>query len=176
VYVTHDQEEALTMSDRIAVMAAGKVEQVGTPAEVYETPETAYVADFLGSANVVNVDVIGPGSAGRMAFRLGSVILETMSPSLSTGPAALIVRPERIYLHSTAEDEIAISATVERIIYLGAMSDVIVRLDSGQELVVRKPSETTGSHHRGEAVNVYLRPDAMRLVLAGSIVEPVAVV
>jgi len=176
VYVTHDQEEALTMSDRIAVMAEGKVEQVGTPAEVYETPETAYVADFLGSANVVNVDVIGPGAAGRMAFRLGSVILEASGPLLPAGPAALIVRPERIHLHSTAQDEIAISATVERIVYLGAMSDVIVRLDSGQELVVRKPSETTGNHHRGEAVMVFLRPDALRLVPAGSIVEPVAVV
>lgn len=86
VYVTHDQEEALTMSDRMAVMAAGKVEQIGSPADVYENPETAYVADFLGSANVVKVEVIGAGSPGRTVFRLGSVTLEAGGPTMAPGP------------------------------------------------------------------------------------------
>jgi ABC-type Fe3+/spermidine/putrescine transport system ATPase subunit len=85
------------------------------------------------------------------------------------GPGTLVVRPERIYLDSTADDAIAISATVERTVYLGAMSDVVVLLESGQELVVRKPSELSGNHHRGEKVMVHLRPDAMRLVPAGAL-------
>lgn len=169
VYVTHDQEEALTMSDRMAVMAAGKVEQIGSPADVYENPETAYVADFLGSANVVNVEVIGAGAPGRTVFRLGSVTLEASGPTMAPGPGTLVIRPERIYLDSTADDAVAIAATVERTVYLGAMSDVIVRLDSGQELVVRRPSELSGSHHRDEKVMVHLRPNAMRLVPAGSL-------
>ena len=169
VYVTHDQEEALTMSDRIAVMAAGKVEQLGSPTEVYENPGTAYVADFLGSANVVNVEVTGPGSSGRTAFRLGSVTLEAAGPSMVPGPGTLVIRPERIHLDTTADDATAISATVERTVYLGAMSDVVVRLESGQELVVRRPSELSGNHHRGEKVMVHLRPDAMRLVPAGAL-------
>ena len=117
------------MSDRIAVMAAGKVEQLGSPTEVYENPGTAYVADFLGSANVVNVEVTGPGSSGRTAFRLGSVTLEAAGPSMVPGPGTLVVRPERIHLDTTTDDATAISATVERTVYLGAMSDVVVRLE-----------------------------------------------
>ena len=70
VYVTHDQEEALTMSDRLAVMRDGRVEQVGAPEAVYAAPETAYVAGFLGSANVLDVEVLGP-DAGAVACRLG---------------------------------------------------------------------------------------------------------
>ncbi|MSO27336.1 MAG: ABC transporter ATP-binding protein [Candidatus Nanopelagicales bacterium] len=175
VYVTHDQEEALTMSDRMAVMAAGKVEQIGSPADVYENPETAYVADFLGSANVVNVEVIGAGAPGRTAFRLGSVTLEAGGPTMAPGPGTLVIRPERIYLDPTADDAVAISATVERTVYLGAMSDVVVRLESGQELVVRKPSELSGNHHRGEKVMVHLRPNAMRLVPAGALTDANAV-
>ena len=169
VYVTHDQEEALTMSDRIAVMAEGHIEQIGTPAEVYERPSTAYVADFLGSANVLRVDVIGPGTDGRTEFRLGSATLEATGPAMEPGPGTLVVRPERIYLDPTADDAVALPATVERTIYLGAMSDVVVVLESGQTLVVRKPSEHSGDHHRGERVSVHLRPHAMRLVPPGAL-------
>jgi ABC-type Fe3+/spermidine/putrescine transport system ATPase subunit len=150
-------------------MAAGKVEQLGSPTEVYENPQTAYVADFLGSANVVNVEVIGPGSSGRTAFRLGSATLEASGPTIVPGPGTLVIRPERISLDATADDAVAISATVERTVYLGAMSDVVVLLESGQELVVRKPSELSGNHHRGEKVMVHLRPNAMRLVPSGAL-------
>ncbi|MDA3022136.1 MAG: ABC transporter ATP-binding protein, partial [Actinomycetota bacterium] len=107
VYVTHDQEEALAMSDRIAVMAAGKVEQIGSPNDVYENPDTAYVADFLGSANVVNVEVIGAGSSGCTAFRLGSVRLEASGPTMAPGPGTLVIRPERIQLGPTDNDAVA---------------------------------------------------------------------
>src|SRR5262249_38689484 len=98
IYVTHDQEEALTMSDRLAVMAAGLVEQVGTPSDVYERPETAYVADFLGSANVLEVEVLGPGGAGLTSFRGGERALASAGTTHHPRPAKLVIRPERLGL------------------------------------------------------------------------------
>src|SRR5512134_3756958 len=71
IYVTHDQEEALTMSDRLAVMSNGRVEQVGTPSEVYEEPATAYVADFLGVSNLMDASAAGSTSDGRGKVRIG---------------------------------------------------------------------------------------------------------
>src|SRR2546422_97692 len=71
IYVTHDQEEALTMSDRIAVMSLGRVVQVGTPTEVYEDPATTYVADFLGVSNLMSATAAGLGASGRCRVRLG---------------------------------------------------------------------------------------------------------
>src|SRR5439155_11980850 len=72
IYVTHDQEEALTMSDRLAVMSGGRIEQVGSPAEVYEEPKTAYVADFLGVSNLMDAVAEGVGPQGTARVRVGS--------------------------------------------------------------------------------------------------------
>src|SRR5205085_6450038 len=78
IYVTHDQEEALTMSDRIAVMAAGRVVQVGTPHEVYEDPATTYVADFLGVSNLMAGTAEGSDGGGRCRVRLGDFEIVAM--------------------------------------------------------------------------------------------------
>ena len=79
IYVTHDQEEALTMSDRLAVMANGRIEQVGTPAEVYEEPATAYVADFLGVSNLMDATITGRAPDGAWMIRVGEFELEAMA-------------------------------------------------------------------------------------------------
>lgn len=167
VYVTHDQEEALTMSDRLAVMAAGRVDQMGSPNEVYEQPATAYVADFLGSANVLPVDVVGPASEGRTLFRLGDLLLESEGPSMDAGPAKLVIRPERIHLDSTTDQSAAIPVTVERTVYLGAMTDIVVGIESGHSLVVRVASERASGFARDDRFTVYIRPRAMRIVPQG---------
>ena len=164
VYVTHDQEEALTMSDRLAVMAAGRVEQMGSPSEVYEHPATAYVADFLGSANVLPIEVVGPASEGRTLFRLGDLLLESAGPSMEPGPAKLVIRPERIHLDPTTDPSGAIPVTVVRTIYLGAMTDVVVSLSSEHSLVVRVASERASGFERDDQFTVYIRPRAMRIV------------
>lgn len=169
VYVTHDQEEALTMSDRMAVMAAGLVEQVGTPSEVYESPATAYVADFLGSANVLDVDVIGPGAEGRTAFRIGDEVLECGGPTHVPGHARLVVRPERLSLDPT-DDSRSLQGVVVRRIYQGPTTDIVVQLATGQHLVVRRPSELAGHHEAGEHVTVHCRAHAMRLLPAGALI------
>jgi len=144
VYVTHDQEEALTMSDRLAVMRDGRVEQIGAPETVYAAPETAYVAGFLGSANVLDVEVLGP-DAGAVACRLGSLALRAAGTA-RTGPGKVIVRPERISLttadtvDTTPPDHNAFHGLVDRVVYLGPTTHVVLRLTDGQTLLVAVPN------------------------------------
>ena len=144
VYVTHDQEEALTMSDRLAVMRDGLVEQIGAPETVYAAPETAYVAGFLGSANVLDVEVLGP-DAGAVACRLGSLALRAVGTA-RTGPGKVIVRPERISLatadtaDTTPPGHNAFHGLVDRVVYLGPTTHVVLRLTDGQTLLVAVPN------------------------------------
>ena len=168
VYVTHDQEEALTMSDRIAVMAEGLVEQVGTPAEVYEEPATAYVADFLGSANVLEVTAVGPAEGGT-AFRIGEHVLTAGGASHEPGSAKLVVRPERLRLDVPGAAGQSLPGTVERVVYLGASSDVVVRLADGGRLVVNAPAEAARAHHAGDAIAVVAPVEALRLLPPGAL-------
>ncbi len=145
VYVTHDQEEALTMSDRLAVMRDGRVEQVGAPEAVYAAPESAYVAGFLGSANVLDVTVHGAGAGGSVDCGLGELGLRAVGPT-TAGSGKVIVRPERIVLEP-AEDAAPEPAghnvfhgLVDRIVYLGPTTHVVVRLADGQTLLVAVPN------------------------------------
>src|SRR5919106_304042 len=95
IYVTHDQEEALTMSDRLAVMSNGRVQQVGPPKEVYEAPATAYVADFLGVSNLMDAKAEG-GDGGRCRVRLGEFALEAgAGETNASGDVKVVIRPER---------------------------------------------------------------------------------
>jgi putative spermidine/putrescine transport system ATP-binding protein len=141
VYVTHDQEEALTMSDRLAVFNQGKVEQVGSPAEVYERPATAFVAGFIGVSNVLE---------GEAAERL-------------TGSAhAFTVRPEKIELvpldAEVGRSQCTATGRVREVVYLGAITRYIVELDGGGELVVMQQNLETSSMQalqvRGKAVRL----------------------
>src|SRR5919197_2656706 len=98
VYVTHDQEEALTMSDRIAVMSDGHIEQVGTPSEVYDEPATEFVADFLGVSNLMEAEAIGRADGG-CRIRLGDFELDAERGELDArGPTKVVIRPERLRL------------------------------------------------------------------------------
>src|ERR1700742_777903 len=96
IYVTHDQEEALTMSDRLTVMNAGQIAQIGAPREVYTEPADTYVADFLGVSNLMEVDVVerGPGSGCRMKLGDSALVAERGEVD-GTGPAHAVIRPER---------------------------------------------------------------------------------
>ena len=169
VYVTHDQEEALTMSDRMAVMAGGLIEQVGSPAEVYDSPATAYVADFLGSANVLDVEVAGPAGEGRTTVRVGGETLHCRGVAPQGEDVKLVIRPERLLLEATDEESGTLGGTVVRTVYQGATTDIIVALGDGSEIVVRRPSERAGHHSPGEQVIVHCRADAMRLLPVGAL-------
>jgi putative spermidine/putrescine transport system ATP-binding protein len=142
LYVTHDQEEALTMSDRLAVFDQGAVEQVGSPAEVYERPSTAFVAGFIGVSNVLE---------GEAAERI------------TGSDHAFTVRPEKIAIMSldAEADESQCTATgrVREVVYLGAVTRYIVDLDVGGELVMMQQNLTTSSM---EALQVRGKPVRLR--------------
>ena len=141
IYVTHDQEEALTMSDRLAVFSAGKIEQVGSPAEVYERPATGFVAGFVGTSNVLS----GP-----------------VAEKITGSPDAFTVRPEKIHLVDldvpVAVDECTATGKVREVVYIGALTKYIVSLDLGGELVVFQQNLSTSSMEalqvRGRAVRL----------------------
>ena len=132
VYVTHDQEEALTMSDRIAIMSAGRLEQLGTPEELYERPATRFVADFIGTTNLLHGTVEADG-----AIRLeGGDLVRIAHDGMPAGHAIEIsLRPEAIDL-VPAEAEGAVRGTVEQAAYLGATISYQIRTTGGQALSV----------------------------------------
>ncbi len=162
VYVTHDQEEALTMSDRLAVMSRGKVEQLGTPRDVYERPETAFVADFLGVSNLMRART---GAAGEV--EVGDVTLRVAGASDGPqGVVRLTIRPERVRIDPAGTSgENCVPATIERFVYLGSTTQVFVVLPGGdrvQALVAN--SGDVDEYDVGAAVTAHLPADALRIL------------
>ncbi len=136
IFVTHDQGEALTMSDRIAVMSRGQVEQIGTPEEIYSAPASIFVAGFIGSANLLpgTLSQVGPD---RAQVRLDSGLLVDVegSTDASVGdPATVMLRPERLSI-GTTDDPRHVAGTVRLVIYQGSELRLIVDLDDGTEVV-----------------------------------------
>jgi iron(III) transport system ATP-binding protein len=132
VYVTHDQQEALAVSDLVCVMRAGKVAQMGTPNQLYEDPADAFIADFMGEANVLAAEVIGPG---RVA--LGGVVLGTVMRDHPAGPVQLAVRPESVTLRPTGETtEEGLPGRVMRAAFLGQTREYEVETAVGTLFVV----------------------------------------
>jgi spermidine/putrescine transport system ATP-binding protein len=181
IYVTHDQEEALTMSDRIAVMNAGRIAQIGTPQEVYESPADAYVADFLGAANLLQIVVTERVRGGASTLKLGDIALTTSNEvpaepgPVSAGTVApAVIRPERVRVEEHGSGGAnRVPALVDRVVYLGAATQVHLRLATGESLQAVVPNEDAAAWSQGTPVHVYLPADALR-VLAGD-AEPAPV-
>jgi spermidine/putrescine transport system ATP-binding protein len=170
LYVTHDQEEALTMSDRLAVMNGGHIEQVGAPQDVYEDPETLYVADFLGVSNLMQARIVSAGtSACRVA--LDGYELETRGTDRDvTGEAKIVIRPERIELeeHGSPSGQNRIPAMVERVVYAGSEIQVIVRAATGEALQALVQNKGGGiPYEQGTPVQLHLPVDALRVLPSG---------
>jgi len=172
LYVTHDQEEALTMSDRLAVMRDGKIVQLGRPAEVYEEPADTYVADFLGVSNLMEVDVISRGPGAQCEVRLGEVVLISEHGGQNTPDRAhAVIRPERVRIEDFGSaGPNRVPAMVERLVYLGSSTQVFLRLAAGSE--VQALLSNDGGQHlqltHGTPVHVYLAPDALRVLSGGT--------
>jgi spermidine/putrescine transport system ATP-binding protein len=174
IYVTHDQEEALTMSDRIAVMNAGRIAQVGTPQEVYESPADAYVADFLGAANLLKIVVTERVRGGASTLKLGDIALSTSNEvpaepgPVSAGTVAqAVIRPERVRVEEHGSPGVnRVPALVDRVVYLGAATQVYLRLATGESLQAVASNEEAAGWSQGTPVHVYLPAAALR-VLAG---------
>jgi spermidine/putrescine transport system ATP-binding protein len=135
VYVTHDQEEALTMSDRIAIMHAGRVEQLGTPEQLYERPATRFVADFIGSTNLLHGRVESDGGIRLTSGEFVRVAHDGLAPG---SEVEVSVRPESISILPPAADG-ALDATVEQAAFLGTTISYQVRTTGGLSLSVLSP-------------------------------------
>jgi spermidine/putrescine transport system ATP-binding protein len=185
VYVTHDQEEALTMSGQIAVLADGRVEQVGPPQEIYSAPATTFVAGFMGAANIFDAEVLeaGGGSAVCSALdtRLGAAVEDGAASALK-GPAAIVIRPERISLQSPGQPielgHNVIGGIVSEIVYLGNCTQVHVDVGASTALIVEVANHSgpgSVTHELGAKVSCVCTHDAVRVLHRSSavpIVDP----
>jgi spermidine/putrescine transport system ATP-binding protein len=171
IYVTHDQEEALTMSDRMAVMSEGKILQVGEPIEIYEEPNSRFVADFIGETNLLT---------GKIVERQGeeSVVLvdETLPikvsyrDRLSTGQiVTIVIRPEKIAISSPHEGtRSGWLAKVEEAVYIGTDTRYLARLTEQTVITIRQQNLHRSRIHLyqpGEQIQVNVSPENMRLIL-----------
>ena len=146
VYVTHDQEEALTMSDRVVLMRQGRIAQVGTPRDLYDRPASRYVADFIGETNLLGGTVVESRN-GEASLRIGVDVLRGLSDGmLETGREAwLAVRPEAIAVRPPEGlgGGNVVSATVKEAVYAGSVVRVHATLTSGQRIVAHVPAGTS---------------------------------
>ncbi|MEJ8570015.1 ABC transporter ATP-binding protein [Microbaculum marinum] len=173
VFVTHDQSEALAMSDLVVVMSDGRVEQIGAPEEVYNTPETEFVARFLGAANIVEARSLGAdgGSIGIEAPDFGRLeIPRERAPKLNgAGPAKLVIRAEKLHLalpDATTEGMVSAPGVVETVDYQGQAARYFVRVGDRQLQAVNMIDERPFAE--GTAVSVQLRPrDCAALPVGG---------
>ena len=167
IFVTHDQNEALTMSDRLVVMNAGRIEQLGSPREVYERPRTRFVAGFIGTSNLIS-GTVASMNGGSAVLETGAdesiVVPDAGSAGAAVGqPLEITVRPEKILLTAARPDpgRCVIRGRVAEVVYLGTSTQYAVRTADGSELLVfvQNASDSADIAERGQDVWLSWRPD-----------------
>ena len=168
IFVTHDQEEALTMSDRIAVMEAGRILQVGTPRQIYNHPVERFVADFIGSTNFLSVDVVSVDDVDAVlrlssGKEITSVLPKGMAPEASV---TAVVRPEYARVHAEGEAAGDLSGHLENIVYFGTDTHYHVRLTDGNVFVTRRQNqrEDMETFVIGQAVVIAFKPNSVQVL------------
>jgi spermidine/putrescine transport system ATP-binding protein len=167
IFVTHDQEEALTMSDRVAVMSKGKILQIGTPTDIYERPVDRFVADFIGETNFIEAEVLQRiGNQGQIRLPSGIAIKRELDPAAAVGgKVTLAIRPERIDLVKPGAD-CHLSGTVENVVYFGTDTHFHIDLESGGNVMVRVQNRR--GHQEvlgvGDPVGLRIAPEAMQVL------------
>ena len=163
VYVTHDQTEAMVIADRIAVMNGGAIEQVGTPQEIYELPQTHFVASFIGQTNCLAAHLIEPGVVRCGALRVRTPDTASFGPG---SPVVLCIRPHAVRVHrgtpGAPDGQNRVRGRVVRQAYLGDQQDLRIALAGDLEIRAFVPSSQT--YQAGEEILVELPIDACRLV------------
>jgi iron(III) transport system ATP-binding protein len=162
VYVTHDQEEALAVSDKIIVMNAGRIAQEGAPADLYERPVNAFVADFIGGANLLPGTVLAREN-GNARVKLGEIEMALPCPANVRDRALVVVRPNAIALSAAPVPGRSIAAEVGKAVYLGSHWEYTLKTSVG-EVFVTQPVENR--HAAGSTVYVVLSPQRLTLVAA----------
>jgi spermidine/putrescine transport system ATP-binding protein len=168
VYVTHDQEEALTMSDRIAVMNLGRVEQVADPEEVYERPETTFVAGFIGVSNLMPATV----EAGGVHLDNGPTVPAAQNGFRPGERCQAVVRPEKLHINRIDEASDgslpSVDGTVESSVYLGTSTQIVVEIGGDVRMTVLHPNASEAERQRlpggGVRVRLSWHPEHMHLV------------
>ena len=160
IFVTHDQAEALGLSDRLAVMNQGRIEQLGAPREIYEHPATRFVADFIGASTVLRGRAV---AADRMALAGGTLHVKGATWRVGAD-VELAIRPERVRLAPGPGDNV-LDARVEALVYQGPQTEVTARLDDGQRVLVFVTEPATVPPAPGHPVRLHLPADAF-MVLA----------
>ena len=174
VYVTHDQEEALTMSDRIAVMNEGQILQLGPPEEIYERPRTRFVADFIGQTNFLDVTV-REASGDTAVIELpgvGAMRVRRPADGPTSGPAVLAIRPEKIALLEDLAGGVPagwnqLMGRLEEIVYVGTFTHYVVALPQGQIVTVHRQNRAVGEgeHRMGEELTLVFDPAVAALLV-----------
>jgi spermidine/putrescine transport system ATP-binding protein len=169
IFVTHDQEEALEMSDRLAVIDGGRVVQCGSPRDLYEAPRTEFVADFLGVANLLTVTCEASTGSGPTPVRLGDTTLTaTCSGPVTPGQGLVVIRPERVRVSAKPTAEGAsnvVPAVVDAWTYVGATTLLTARLRDGGEIKALLVNDSSRDNLKpGTAVSLTLPADALRLL------------
>lgn len=157
VFVTHDQEEALTMSDRIAVMSAGHIQQVGSPREIYTRPANRFVASFIGETNFLT----GQSDGSRVVLGNGA----GFALAAPKGAINLAIRPEQLRVVAANEPG-AMPATIASTVYFGTDTHLHLHLSDGTEVVARQQSPASGGIdlQKGTAVGVVFAPEALQVL------------
>jgi spermidine/putrescine transport system ATP-binding protein len=176
VYVTHDQEEAMTMSDRIAVMNGGVVEQLATPRELYQRPASPFVAGFIGTSNLIELRIDRRDDV-LLAMDLGNgerILAVKPKDGTQEGTATITVRPEWIKLaNGTADDRASyVGGTVVDVVYLGSITQLIVILRTGERLTVHRLNDEVGAKDPRPGESVMLRWAAEHSYIVGSTRNP----
>jgi iron(III) transport system ATP-binding protein len=164
LYVTHDQAEALAMSNTIAVMENGKIVQEGTPREIYHRPSTHFVADFVGAANFLTAEVAEIGGEETMKLLTGAGVIEAASaPGLRKGDEVMVsIRPENIRVSVDAIDGVnVLDGKIQQVVFLGEAVDCRIEVGSVSLISRLHPSERA---EKGDSVKVQLPPDVCTIV------------
>ncbi|MCR9125349.1 MAG: ABC transporter ATP-binding protein [Rhodobacteraceae bacterium] len=162
VFVTHDQDEALSMSDRIAVMSAGKLQQVGTAEEIYEAPRNRFVADFIGETNLIDADIVGGTETHPRVRIAGGIEMDVAGVAGGARSACISIRPERITLSHDGR----LPCVVDKLVYLGTDTHYHVRLGDGTPMIVRRQnggSDAT-AFRPGDTAGVTFDPAAIKVL------------
>jgi putative spermidine/putrescine transport system ATP-binding protein len=171
VFVTHDQDEALTMSDRIAVMQHGRIEQIGGPSDIYERPATEFVATFIGTINRFRSQVVGQSNCGSVLLQTPAGDARLPASATPTGPETLLtIRPERMNLaapNTAPPGSIAWPCTITRVTYLGARLEVTLHFADGSAGVAHLTNTGTQSWSSGDAAEGWFRPEDAWLLPMG---------
>ena len=165
VYVTHDQDEALAMSDRIAVMNHGRIEQLGTPREIYHRPRTRFVATFVGDTNLLQARVISNSTSCATVQIEDGLQLHLTESTGASGTLQISVRPEKIHLtRGQSGNENTFAARIERQIFKGALNELTVRTRGGTEFSVVLRNDGGGSPDFANGEEVFCRIDPVDVV------------